>query len=675
MFVFQISAKETKREADGKRNEGLLPSSERRSEGTGASRRSNPAVHPKLLDKIENAFTLALKEEKSSVLPLEEGIAYTIHPHHPVKMRVIEGPDGHVAEVHLPLTEGEFDLDVLKNKLRNDIASMSPLLDGIAHDEGIILDESRESDMEIVHLEETNSKWLKATIPVIVRPKTESQAKQQEPVGLPEFTVDALFPENQALLLKDGVSLSEDEIAALNTVMRTRVDNSKYRDQVLEQLNNLNEDPLEMNKFIGDNTLGVVAYNLVLDLEAKEKASGSPGTQESAFMEARNEMLSGDIQKLIEQSNFSPADIDMARKTMDLASGPISGTYASELHDGVYGAVVDCGCVDAAKDGSKAVGDATGELNQVEVDFSKMLVVYQLDKEAYENAVAKMSPELREKVRKAIKLLLGDKVISTIINAVAQTARPSERTVSNTAFTTMYMWLMEQAKKYREILVGIYVLSKIHSFFTKAADDSRKLSEDCYKDDQYMLEVRKRELEKAEKQTMGQQAATTLAGARYMDLQRVLMNKDVEKIETLSDEDKRFYSDNAPALLGYMNYVDAVKENEDKFGGEKSVSLALMVGELIGRGPGDIPSGKLEQMKTDIRSMYANDEQAQRITQYFDDAEKLQQTAKDIVSKDPSSYMVVGQNGEVLKDKDNNPVPNLMKIGLAFAKEIENQAA
>ena len=136
----------------------------------------------------------------------------------------------------------------------------------------------------------------------------------------------------------------------------------------------------------------------------------------------------------------------------------------------------------------------------------------------------------------------------------------------------------------------------------------------------------------------------------------------------LTEVDRKFYSQNAPALIGYLRYVEYVIENKDKFGGAENVSLALQIGKFIGRN--DIDHVEFGEMKEKISRFCKDEGKARKIMEAFKDEGKLEELVTSLVSKNPESFMIVDPNGGVLKDGKGNPVPNLMKVSLAIAKEL-----
>jgi hypothetical protein len=90
---------------------------------------------------------------------------------------------------------------------------------------------------------------------------------------------------------------------------------------------------------------------------------------------------------------------------------------------------------------------------------------------------------------------------------------------------------------------------------------------------------------------------------------------------SLTDEDRRFYSENAPALLGYIKYIEYVLENKEKFGGSENVSLALKIGKFIGRN--EISSGEMAEIKVGVQNLCKTDENARKVMEFLKDTENL----------------------------------------------------
>jgi len=140
---------------------------------------------------------------------------------------------------------------------------------------------------------------------------------------------------------------------------------------------------------------------------------------------------------------------------------------------------------------------------------------------------------------------------------------------------------------------------------------------------------------------------------------------------SLTDEDRRFYSENAPALLGYIKYIEYVLENKEKFGGSENVSLALKIGKFIGRN--EISSGEMAEIKVGVQNLCKTDENARKVMEFLKDTENLQKLVREVIETNPKSFMIVGPKGDILLDKRGDPVPNLMKISLAVAKELQDE--
>jgi hypothetical protein len=140
---------------------------------------------------------------------------------------------------------------------------------------------------------------------------------------------------------------------------------------------------------------------------------------------------------------------------------------------------------------------------------------------------------------------------------------------------------------------------------------------------------------------------------------------------TLTDVDKKFYSQNAPALLGYMRYVEYVIANKEKFGGEDNVVLALQIGKFIGRN--DLDSGEMEQIKFGVANLCKSNKKAKKVMELLENDAKLHELVKAVIETNPKAFLIVGSKGEILLDGNGNPVPNLMKISLAIAKDLEGE--
>ena len=137
---------------------------------------------------------------------------------------------------------------------------------------------------------------------------------------------------------------------------------------------------------------------------------------------------------------------------------------------------------------------------------------------------------------------------------------------------------------------------------------------------------------------------------------------------SLTDTDRKFYRENAPALIGYMRYVEYVLQNRENFGGNENVELALRIGKFIGRN--EIDPTEFEQVKLGVSNLCKNNEKAQKVMVILQNEEKLQKLVRGVIETSPKEFMIYGPDGEILSDTKGNPVPNLMKISLAIAKEI-----
>ncbi len=137
---------------------------------------------------------------------------------------------------------------------------------------------------------------------------------------------------------------------------------------------------------------------------------------------------------------------------------------------------------------------------------------------------------------------------------------------------------------------------------------------------------------------------------------------------SLNDTDRKFYSDNAGALLSYIRYIEFVIENREKFGGSDNVELALHIGKFIGRN--EINSYEFKEIELGVGRLCKSNEKAREIMKILKDEEKLQALIKKIIRTNPKAFMVVGPNGEILADGTGNPIPNIMKVSLAMAREL-----
>ncbi|MFH1470589.1 MAG: hypothetical protein ABIF01_02470 [Candidatus Micrarchaeota archaeon] len=140
---------------------------------------------------------------------------------------------------------------------------------------------------------------------------------------------------------------------------------------------------------------------------------------------------------------------------------------------------------------------------------------------------------------------------------------------------------------------------------------------------------------------------------------------------SLTEQDRKFYRDNADALLGYIKYVEYVLENKDKFGGSENVILAVHIGKFIGRN--EIEPSEFEEIKAGVDNLCKENEKAKRAMELLQDDAKLKQLAKQVIEENPSAYMIVSSKGDILLDGSGNPVPNLMKVSLAIARELEHE--
>ncbi len=140
---------------------------------------------------------------------------------------------------------------------------------------------------------------------------------------------------------------------------------------------------------------------------------------------------------------------------------------------------------------------------------------------------------------------------------------------------------------------------------------------------------------------------------------------------TLTEEDRKFYSENAPALIGYANYVQYVFGHRDNFGGNENVELALQIGKFIGRN--EINRDEAEEIKLKIDKLCKNDEKAQKAKALLNNRDKLQELVSKVVGTNPNAFMIVSPKGDILLDSKGLPVPNLLKISLALALELDNE--
>ena len=137
---------------------------------------------------------------------------------------------------------------------------------------------------------------------------------------------------------------------------------------------------------------------------------------------------------------------------------------------------------------------------------------------------------------------------------------------------------------------------------------------------------------------------------------------------SLNEMDRKFYSDNAGALLSYIRYIEFVIENREKFGGNNNVELALHIGKFIGRN--GIDQSEFKEIEVGVGKLCKSSEKARGIMKILKDEEKLQTLIIKIIRENPKAYMVAGPNGEILADETGNPIPNIMKLSLAIAKEL-----
>jgi hypothetical protein len=226
---------------------------------------------------------------------------------------------------------------------------------------------------------------------------------------------------------------------------------------------------------------------------------------------------------------------------------------------------------------------------------------------------------------------------------------------------------IKEEKKYSETLISLIKNWRVMGLVTQFADSAVKLFDDLAKSTDFFDKTRKDHLKGAKKAL--EIAPLGPAEKRLHDLY-ILLSNDKGSIETLDDDSKKFYMKNAPALLAYISYVQAVVSNKESFGGEKTVNLALMVGELIGRDVKDVPPKKLSAIKQEADKLYGA-EKTGKVSQILENSTKLHMITQEVISRDPESYIIFGPKGEIAKDEKGDPVPNIMKISLAVAKEIE----
>ena len=113
------------------------------------------------------------------------------------------------------------------------------------------------------------------------------------------------------------------------------------------------------------------------------------------------------------------------------------------------------------------------------------------------------------------------------------------------------------------------------------------------------------------------------------------------------------------------------EENKAMFGGEENVNLALQIGKFIGRN--EINQEEFTEIQESVNRLCSSNEKARRIMETLKREGELQKLVKLVVGQNPGAYMIVDPNGEVLRDGKGDPVPNLMKISLAIAREIETE--
>ena len=140
---------------------------------------------------------------------------------------------------------------------------------------------------------------------------------------------------------------------------------------------------------------------------------------------------------------------------------------------------------------------------------------------------------------------------------------------------------------------------------------------------------------------------------------------------SLSSQDRKFYSENAPALISYMRYVEYILQNKEKFGGDENVELALRIGKFIGRN--EIEQSEVEQIKEGIKKFLKSNPKVENVIAILKNKEKLDILIKKVIGSNPKAFLIVSPNGEVLKDAKGNYVPNIMKISLVLANELKGE--